>query len=175
MKRPPIRELPVQSELLARLRYDEETGKLFWREHEGHKYFNTRFAGKEAGYKKGFGYLAISWEGMNLLAHRVIWKMKTGKEPAASIDHIDGDQSNNRWNNLREVSHDQNMWNAKLFRNNKSGYRGISFIQHHQKWRAAISVNGKKQHLGYFNTPELAHAAFKDATFKMRDEFARVA
>lgn len=174
MKRSPIRELPSQADLLKRLRYDEETGKLFWREHEGHKYFNTRWAGKEAGWENDSGYSELTWEGKGLLAHRVIWKMKTGQQPADSIDHIDGTKLNNRWVNLREVSHDQNMWNAKLFHTNTSGYRGVSFIQQHQLWRAAIGVNGKKKHLGYFKTPELAHAAFKDATFKMRDEFARV-
>jgi hypothetical protein len=101
--------------------------------------------------------------------------MVTGNDPVGYIDHIDGDKLNNSWSNLRDVTHEQNMWNAKLFHNNTSGYRGVSFIRSHGRWRAAISVNGKKKHLGYFESAELAHAAFVDASQVGRDEFARVA
>lgn len=174
MKRPPIREYP--NDLDKMFEYDQLSGVLRWKRKEGavHKYYNTRYAGKIAGTSDG-QYLKVNIGGSNYYIHRIIWKLVTGKDPVGYVDHIDGDGFNNRWINFRDVTHDQNMWNAKLFHNNTSGYRGVAFIKAHGKWRAAISVNGKKQHLGYFKSPELAHAAFKDATFKMRDEFARVA
>jgi hypothetical protein len=52
---------------------------------------------------------------------------------------------------------------------NTSGYRGVSFIKAHGKWRAAISVDGKKKHIGYFSTAEEAHRAFLAASFNIRD------
>lgn len=174
MQRPPIRPLPDGVEKL--FSYCPETGRVAWKRREGlaHKFFNTRFAGKTVGTAHD-GYLRVSCAGSSYYLQRIVWKIVTGREPDGYIDHIDGNGCNNAWKNLRDVTHNQNMWNAKLFHNNTSGYRGVSFINSHGKWRAAISVNGKKRHLGYFESPELAHAAFSDATFKMRDEFARVA
>jgi len=166
MKRAPIKQLPFNREQLERkFSYNPATGKLI-------RKFNT--GEKEAGFLSG-DYLRISLKGKLYLMHRVIWKLVTGEEPEGYIDHIDGNRFNNAWSNLRDVTHDKNMWNAKLFHNNRSGYRGVSFIQQHQKWRAAISVDGRKHHLGYFSTAEDAHIAFAEATSRMRDEFARVA
>lgn len=174
MKRPPIKSLPAQEELLTLFRYDEVSGKIFRRSREGNNWFNSRFAGSEAGYESADGYIKIKYQGASYLAQRIIWKMVTGFDPEGSVDHIDGVKNNNRWGNLRDVTHDQNMWNAKLFHNNTSGYRGVSFIQSHGMWRAAISVNGKKKHIGYFESAEAAHAAFVDESTKVRDEYARV-
>ncbi|MEZ0081757.1 hypothetical protein ABIF72_004231 [Bradyrhizobium japonicum] len=113
-----------------------ETGKLVRKFRSGEK---------EAGFLSG-DYLRVSINHKIYLVHRLVWKMVTGEEPVGYIDHIDGNRFNNAWANLRDVTHDQNMWNAKLFHNNTSGYRGVSFIQSHGMWRAAISVNGKKKH-----------------------------
>lgn len=175
MKRPSIR--PYPDDLGNILDYDANTGILKWKRKEGreHKYFNTRYAGNVVGTLASSGYLTVNIAHSNYYVHRIIWKLVTGEDPANGyVDHTDGDKTNNRWSNLRDVTHDQNMWNAKLFHNNTSGYRGVSFINSHKRWRAAISVNGQKKHLGYFKSPELAHAAFKDASNKLRDEYARV-
>ncbi|WP_038953007.1 HNH endonuclease, partial [Bradyrhizobium japonicum] len=142
-----------------------ETGKLVRKFRSGEK---------GAGFLSG-DYLRVSINHKIYLVHRLVWKMVTGEEPVGYIDHIDGNRFNNAWANLRDVTHDQNMWNAKLFHNNTSGYRGVSFIQSHGMWRAAISVNGKKKHIGYFDTAEAAHVAFVAASAEVRDEYARVA
>lgn len=166
MKRAPIKELPFSSEHLKKMfSYDPETGKLVRKFRSGEK---------EAGFLSG-DYLRVSINHKIYLVHRLVWKMVTGEEPVGYIDHIDGNRFNNAWANLRDVTHDQNMWNAKLFHNNTSGYRGVSFIQSHGMWRAAISVNGKKKHIGYFDTAEAAHVAFVAASAEVRDEYARVA
>lgn len=175
MKRAPVKGLPSQDELLRAFRYDEMSGKIFRRHREGNSWFNSRFADSEAGYEADDGYIKIKYGGATYLAQRIIWKMMTGEDPKGSVDHIDGVKKNNLWENLRDATHDQNMWNTKLFHNNTSGYRGVSFIRAHGKWRAAISVGAKKKHLGYFETAEEAHAAFCDAVNGHRDEFARVA
>ena len=169
--------------LLCRLlRYDPETGKLFWRaralsmfslERAG-RTWNTCYAGKEAfitddtqGYKVGsiFGRL--------YKAHRVIWAMQTGEWPESHIDHRDLDPANNRWHNLREATRSQNLCNTNKRSNNTSGYKGVSWSKRSRKWKATITHQNKQHRLGYFSTPEEAHAAYRAAAEKHHGEFRK--
>jgi hypothetical protein len=86
------------------------------------------------------------------LAHRVIWAMQTGKWPVGDIDHIDGDRLNNRWSNLRLVSHAVNGRNAVLKSSNTSGANGVSYRPDRGKWRARIMVDGREKSLGHFDS-----------------------
>ena len=166
------KELPSRDELLRVFIYNPDTGILLWQKRQpntrGAKIFNARFAGKCAGTIRE-GYLSVEYNNLSYFAHRIIWKIVTGMEPPEWIDHEDGNPLNNKWNNIRSASHAQNMWNTDLFQNNTSGFRGVSWIKAHRKWRAAISVNGQKIHLGYFSSPELAHCAFVEAVSRYRD------
>lgn len=177
MKRAPIKSLPSLDELQRLLHYDAVDGLLTWRlvppDSQASKRRNTLFAGKEAGHLDATSYVRVTVNGIDYMAHRVIWKLITGADPTAQIDHIDGQTTNNRWANLRHVTQDQNQANRKISANNTSGFNGVAFIQAHQKWRAAIGVNGQKKHLGYFATPEEAHLAFADAEERLRGEYAR--
>lgn len=177
--RGPVLKLPDQSTLLAVFDYESNTGLLRWKPRlpvtGGDKIFNARWAGKVAGGEHESGYLIVNFRGKMYQQHRIVWKIISGQDPSEWIDHKDQDQKNNKWDNLRDVSHNRNMWNSKLFHNNTSGFRGVSFIATHQKWRAAISVEGKKRHIGYFDTAEEAHRAFSAESVKYRDEFAKVA
>ena len=56
---------------------------------------------------------------------RLIWEMRTGEDPVAQIDRIDGDRLNNRWNNLRPATNGTNIWNSKLRKDNASGFKGV--------------------------------------------------
>lgn len=172
-------DLPSTETLLSVFSYEPNDGLLLWRQRDpstrGAKIFNARWAGKEAGHLHSNGYITISLCGKTYYAHRIVWKMMTGEDVPEWIDHKDGNGANNKWDNLRSVSHMQNMWNSARFRNNTSGFRGVSFIKAHGKYRAAISVNGKKKHIGYFDTAEEAHLSVSDAIYKTRVEFARVA
>jgi len=109
--------------------------------------WNTKFANTNAGYIRK-GYLRVGLYYRHYAVHRIIWKWMTGKEPFRSIDHKDGNPFNNRWGNLRDASHQEQMWNSRFQKNNTSGYRGV--WPYSSKWRAAIS--GK--HLGTFSTPQ---------------------
>lgn len=143
------RALPPQSLLNQLLRYERETGKLFWLE-RGPEWFDGGVYGAErkarcwnernalreaftatnaAGYKKGIVL------GFSLLAHRVIWKMVTGQDPD-QVDHLDGVRSNNRWANLRDVDQSQNQRNACIRADNKSGASGV--MMRRGKWFVQI-------------------------------------
>jgi len=162
-KKSPTKALPPIEVLRGLFCYEPETGRLLR-------------GGREAGYIDNLGYRRVSIGGKGYQAARVVWALVTGHPPADEIDHIDGDRSNNRWSNLREATRSQQMWNTRILRSNTSGYRGVSFIRAHKQWRAAISVNGKKVHLGYYQSPETAHEAFQAAAHKLRDaEFMRAA
>lgn len=71
-------------------------------------------------------------------------------------DHIDRDPLNDRRENLRVVTPGQNMQNKRLYRNNTSGYRGVSWHTIRRAWVAQARINNYNRCLGYFSTPEEA-------------------
>ena len=103
-----------------------------------------------------------------ILYHRIVWIMHNGEIPAGKfIDHINGIKNDNRIENLRLVTHRENCNNWPMHRNGK--LVGCSYDKHKRKWQSQIRINGKKQHLGYFNTEQEAHNAYL-ATVKKTDK-----
>lgn len=84
-----------------------------------------------------------------------------GRHCLASVDHINGNKLDNRRSNLalKSRSEQQRNENDRLRRNNRSGYRGVSFNKRRQKWNAYMSKNGRQVSVGYFDTPEEAAEA----------------
>lgn len=126
-------DLPTPDELRQLLRYEPETGKLFWRERpvsffpdqRAANSWNSRYAGKPAlNCPDRYGYTHGQIFARRTYAHRVIWAMHNGEWPNL-IDHIDGDLQNNRLENLRNVDQTTNMRNSCLPSNNKSGAVGV--------------------------------------------------
>jgi hypothetical protein len=146
------------------LRYEPETGKLFWRERSAEFFtdewtrmtWNARFSGKQAIMcpDRG-GYHAGTILYRTYRAHRVIWLIQTGNWPVAQVDHINGVKTDNRWNNLRDVSASENLRNCRMSRNNTSGVTGVRQSRS-GKWIAYIHVNGRDQRIGQFSTIEEA-------------------
>lgn len=93
----------------------------------------------------------------------VIWYMMTGEWPTLQIDHINRDDGDNRWSNLRQVTNQQNCFNKGISKANTSGCTGVWWRESHQKWRAYIRVDGKLIHLGHFKEYERAVQARKHA------------
>lgn len=159
----------ISVEMLHRLlRYEPETGKLFWRvrpedmfEKTYHtKSWNTKYAGTEAFVRKhSCGYLHGSILGQQNYAHRVIWAMETGEWPEGEVDHEDHNKSNNRFGNLRDSTRTENSQNASIRLDNTSGVTGVCWYKPSKKWVAYICVSGKKMNLGYSETKEGAIAA----------------
>jgi hypothetical protein len=167
----PGKPLPSADYLRSRFSYDENSGLLFWKEWEGHSsWFNARYADTQAG-SRGDPYSQVHLDRRMLQTHRIIWKIMTGDDPSNFIDHIDGDPHNNRWNNLRLVTHAENTWNTGMRRNNTSGYTGVHFIPKLGTWQALIRINDKNASLGYFSDPEAASQAYKAAVQRLRGHF----
>lgn len=82
----------------------------------------------------------------------------------ASIDHINGDRADNRIANLRQATTAENSQNERGPRAHAtSGFLGVGWHAQQSRWRARITVNGKRRHLGLFDTPEAAYAAYVEA------------
>jgi hypothetical protein len=79
-----------------------------------------------------------------------------GAWPVYDVDHINRDRSDNTWSNLREASRTENCGNQKDRANNTSGYRGVAWDRKSQKWKAYGSRDGRRTHLGLFESLEKA-------------------
>lgn len=90
------------------------------------------------------------------------------------VDHINGDGLDNRRANLREATNAQNMRNKGLYRNNSSGFKGVSWQKECRKWQAGIRLDGTRRHLGLFLVAEDAAAAYDEAARELHGEFARL-
>lgn len=106
-----------------------------------------------------------------LMMHREILGIPFGDK--RRVDHADRDHLNNVDGNLREASHAQNMHNTKVSRKNASGYKGVSWLKHIQKYAATICVNGHNVALGYRSDPHEAHLLYVAAAKRLRGDFAR--
>ena len=89
------------------------------------------------------------------------------------IDHINGDKTDCRRMNLRLASNQQNSFNAKTPSNNTTGYKGVHYDPGRNKYEAYIRPNGRKIHLGRYDSPIDAALAYDKAAFLYFGEFAR--
>lgn len=134
--------------------YDQNTGVVTRLIHRG-----NRSAGSECGYKDSDGRLYVRIGAKLYLLHRVIWMHVFGAWPSGSIDHIDGDPSNNRLCNLRDVTNSINSQNKRLPCQNNP-YLGVSLCATTGRWKARIKIDRREMWIGRFDTPEAAHAAY---------------
>ena len=164
---------PSPGMLYKLLRYDPNTGKIFWLKRDVDLFsdgnlhsaetncrrWNTRFAGKEAFTSiNGDGYYQGSIFCRTYSAHRVIWAMETGAWPVDQIDHKDHVRTHNRMANLRKATSQTNNKNQSMRTDNTSGHTGISWHKTKGKWLAYIKMNSQQIHLGYFHSKNEAIA-----------------
>ena len=165
-------DLPSPEILRKLLRYEPETGKLFWRKRTPDMFktekacrcWNTRHAGNEtfSSVDKD-GYLLGMIFYRRLKSHRVIYAMAHGRWPKGQIDHIDGVKTNNKIENLRDVSPSQNARNMPLRTDNKTGISGITFHKRSKKWQCQLRDGGTDKYIGSFDTLGGAIAAMSSA------------
>jgi hypothetical protein len=174
-----IKSLPSLERLLELLDYNKASGVLTWktqpktsRRNIG---FNNKCGGAVAGTVGTSGYLVIGISKKYYLAHRIIWKMMTGSDPADQVDHVDADRLNNRWSNLREATNGLNIQNSKMRRDNRSGVKGVHWDKHRNKWRAVITFDGYQHKVGRFNDLKEAASAIAAARTRYHGKFARLA
>lgn len=151
--------------LRSRLAYDGETGVITWKPKDGHQKWNERFAGRPALNKSSQrgGYLVGAVDAVHLRAHRVAYALANGSWPSGEVDHINGDVTDNRIANLRDVTPSENCRNQKRPRNNRSGLIGVWFDARRNKWRAEARHAGVNYKLGSFATKEEAELARRAA------------
>jgi len=114
------------------LDYDPETGKLTWKARDSSQFtrsyglcgprhqaavWSAKNAGREAfTYTNEHGYRKGKVDRQVYAAHRVAWAIYYGEWPKQIIDHINGEKSDNRITNLRDVSNSVNMRNTRRHR-----------------------------------------------------------
>lgn len=96
-----------------------------------------------------------------------------GTFPGKNVDHINGDGLDNRKENLRVCTTQENSRNSHYVKGS-SVYKGISFNKKRQKWQASIKFNGTNKFLGYFAEEIMAAQAYDRAASEYFGEFAKL-
>lgn len=170
-------ELPSVDLLRKIIRLDPETGFLYWlerpvdmfqpahrmtKEHVAN-WWNSRHAGNRAlAFTNRKGYLVGKINGRYAASHRVVWALAHGEWPDDQVDHINGNKSDNRPENLRVVNNSGNQRNSRLLARNWTGFPGIALAKS-GRWQAHIKEDGRQITLGTFDTKAEAIAARKAA------------
>jgi hypothetical protein len=161
---------PTIEELREYLDYDAESGALTWKKSPG-----LRRHAKQGqlvnAVLSGCGYKEIRFRGCRLYAHRVVFALHYGRWPTPRCDHIDGNKTNNRADNLRECSASENGHNGKMHRDNATGVKGV-FRYVRSGYGTEVMSNGVR-HRKWFRRLEDAAAHVKQLREQLHGDFAR--
>ncbi|QMV32443.1 hypothetical protein 8G_00049 [Ralstonia phage Hyacinthe] len=148
------------------LDYDPSTGAFRWR-----KTGKGRRLDLAAGSPDRHGYLQTRINGRIYFNHRLAWLYMFGTWPEFVIDHINGNPSDNRIDNLRDVPRKTNQENQRkaASSNKTTGLLGASLHKGTGKFVAAIQSGRRSRYLGLHETPELAHEAYLSAKRTMHE------
>jgi len=155
-------QILTQAILKEHLHYCSETGVFTWIKNKK----TTKRNGIEAGcIDISTGYRKIGVLGKQYYAHRLVFMYVIGRFPINQTDHINHDRKDNRLENLREATKQENMMNAPIRKNNSSGVTGV-WLRPNSKYTAEIMISGKKITLGTFGCITAASVARKSADIK---------
>lgn len=152
-----------EKELKALLRYEKVTGEFYWRP-AAQKTFGKRLnfekpvGFKNCGSKK---YKQVKIQGRWYRIHTLVWFFETGKWPKKIIDHVNGNQWDNRFENLREVDVRGNSSNQGIHRAGK--LPGCYFEKPKRgprRWKSQLYLSGHTYNLGRFSSEEEAHTMY---------------
>lgn len=128
--------------------------------------------GDIAGSKHPNGYCKIAIKNKTYLIHRVIFLMVKGYCPEF-IDHINNNRSDNRIENLRSCSREENHKNQKIPKTNSSGIKNVYWDKRTNKWCVALRINkNQKKYIGLYESKDLAKISAINARNKYHGKFA---
>lgn len=139
--------------------YNPLTGELICRSSEGRRVQGTVY--------KADGTVIV--DGFNYAVTRVCWFLYHKKWPEELVDHEDRDPANNRINNLREATYQQNQHNKLQI--GATGFPGVTKRNRAKPYLAKIRIGGVRINLGSFYTAEEAAEAYRQAKQKYHGEF----
>lgn len=158
-----------------------DNGFLYWKHRPrshfkngagGHN-FNAQFAGKRAGAVKQNGRREIKINGRDYKAARLVWAFHFGEWPSKIVDHINGDYSDDRIENLRLATPRQNAQNRTVKTANSSGFTGVSWHNQNKKWWVRITIDGKTRSFGLYDDLSEACLVVVNMRKQLFGEFAR--
>jgi hypothetical protein len=155
----------TQERLKELLHYDPDTGDFTWK-------ISPRYGiniGCMAGcnfLSNGKRYSSVMIKGNRYSLHRLAWLYVYGAEPLETVDHINGDGTDNRISNLRDVSLAENQKNKRQYKNCTSGCTGVIWVKKKSTWHATICINSKRISLRYHRNWWDAVCARKSAEYK---------
>jgi hypothetical protein len=146
------------------LRYEPDTGDFYWASPPDKS--KSRLVGSKAGCVCR-GYVVISVYGKQHGAHRLAWLYMTGEMPA-EIDHINRVRGDNRFCNLRSVTHADNTKNVSARTGTVSGHQGVAWHPRNNRWQVYVG----RRYIGVFKTLDEAVAARVSASLDLYGEFS---
>ena len=147
--------------------FEYKDGELYWKIDKG---ANAK-AGSLASSNAGDGYKKVVLNGKAHKVHHIVYELHHGYRPE-QIDHINGNRADNRIENLRPATNQQNQYNAKLRSDNKSGIKGVSWHKTTNKWMVSLRVDGKQKHFGLYFDIDYAKFVADAMRHKYHKEFA---
>ena len=146
--------------------FNYKDGELYWKvkKHKSN-------IGDKVGWMTGCGYKQAILDGKRYHLHRIIYGLHNEYMPE-QVDHINGNRADNRIENLRPATREENCRNAKLRIDNKSGIKGVSWHKATNKWIVNIRVNGILKHFGTYFDIDYAKFVADAMRHKYHKEFA---
>jgi hypothetical protein len=151
----------TQTQAIELFSYDPETGKLYRRE-----------PWREVGTPNQDGHLTVNINGKGELVHRIVWVLMAGILNDNDIDHINGNNQDNRFSNLRQCTRSENLCNSKKPSNNTSGFKGVT-LEKSGYWMGYVKFKGKRHSKSGFLNAETANRWVKAKRVELHGEFAR--
>lgn len=164
-----VKKYPSQLELSEIFLYNSNNGRLYWK-YSGY----GRNMKLPAGYLNSNGYRIIGIDYKLYRSNRLTWIFHNGEiPPNMVVDHIDGNSSNDKIENLQVISQSKNLMKSKPKRNT-SGYRGVSWHEPSGKWQVRIYLDNKEKYLGRYEDVNEAAKIYDAAALEYFGEYARL-
>jgi hypothetical protein len=129
---------------------------------------------KDRKHKQYYAFRSVFLNKKNtfMLMHRQIMGVEKGD--TRKVDHINHNTLDNRKENLRVVTHQQNQFNRKKEIGCSSKYKGVSWYKRDSNWMACIKINKKTKYLGYFSSEIEAARAYDSKAIELFGEYAHL-